>query len=139
MKKIEYIILFMLLVKTIPSYAQLQQYIADSDLQTMNSVKYQGKMYLYYNIFAYDGTESLPPMPFQGGRIRDGKYKASATAMNNYIEEFKKNSGQAYTFVRFFQNPQIPGQPGIVFANNKADTIFVNATGVKEFFSVEYL
>ena len=56
----------MLLVKTIPSYAQLQQYIADSDLQTMNSVKYQGKMYLYYNIFAYDGTESLPPMPFQG-------------------------------------------------------------------------
>ena len=139
MKKIEYIILFMLLVKTISSYAQLQQYIADSDLQTMNSVKYQGKMYLYYNIFAYNGTESLPPMPFQGGRIRDGKYKASATAMNNYIEEFKKNSGQAYTFVRFFQNPQIPGQPGIVFANNKADTIFVNATGVKEFFSVEYL
>ena len=91
MKKIEYIILFMLLVKTISSYAQLQQYIADSDLQTMNSVKYQGKMYLYYNIFAYNGTESLPPMPFQGGRIRDGKYKASATAMNNYIEEFKKN------------------------------------------------
>ena len=139
MKKIRHIILFMLLVNTIPSYAQLQQYIADSDLQTMNGVKYQGKTYLYYNLFVYDGTESMPPMPFQGGRIRDGKYKASATAMNNYIEEFKKNSGQTYTFVRFYQNPQTPGLAGIVFASNKADTIFVNTTGVKEFFSVEYL
>ena len=137
MKRIKFIVQLLLLAIALPSYSQLSQKIEEVNMSSAH--KYQGKKYLYYNFFTYDGTQSLPPMPFQGDRIRDGKYKASATAMNNYIEEFKKNSGRTYTFVKFFPDPQYAGLTGAVFASETGDTVYVGYQGINEFLSVEYL
>lgn len=137
MKRIKFNILLLLLAIALPGYSQLSQKIEDVNMSSAH--KYQGKKFLYYNLLSYDGTQSLPPMPFQGDRIRDGKYKASATAMNNYIEEFKKNCGKSYTFVRFFPDPQYVGLTGAVFAGETGDTVYVAYKGISEFFSVELL
>ena len=137
MKRIKFIVQLLLLAIALPGYSQLSQKIEEVNMSSAH--KYQGKKYLYYNFFTYDGTESLPPMPFQGGRIRDGKYKASATAMNNYIEEFKKNSGKSYTFVNFFPDPQYAGLIGALFASETGDTVYVAYKGINEFLSIEYL
>ena len=139
MKRFQPVILLLLFSITVPVYSQLSQYIDGTDIMSMSNVaKYQGKKFLYYNLFSYDGAQSLPPMPFQSDRIRDGKYKASATAMNNYIEEFKKNNGKVFSFVKFFKNPQ-QGLGGVVFASETGDTVFVDSRGVNEFFSSDYL
>lgn len=137
MKRIKFIVQLLLFAIALPGYSQLSQKIEDVNMSSTH--KYQGKKYLYYNLLSYDGTQSLPPMPFQGDRIRDGKYRASATAMNNYIEEFKKNSGKSYTFVKFFPDPQYAGLTGAVFASETGDTVYVAYKGISEFFSVELL
>ena len=136
MKRLTFIAIACLLF-TISSYSQTSQSIDDVLLYQMNDKDYKDKVFIYYNLLSYDGVQYFPPFPFNNGRVRDGKYKASATAMSNYIEEFKNNSGKKYKCVKFAKDAQ--GMPGVVFANENKDTLFVSGITVKEFFSAELL
>ena len=64
-----------------------------------NKDSYIGKEFRYYNVYKY--TMDNAPYPWQNGRVRDGKYRASNTAFNNYIKELQNRSGEKFKLVGF--------------------------------------
>lgn len=96
-----------------------------TDLYSMNAAKYSGVKFQYHNLFAYNPANPLlmPPFPYVGGRVRDGKYKASQTALDNYIKEFApKYNGKLFTVVKFEQNAT--GMPALIIACENGDTLY---------------
>lgn len=120
------------------SYAKPIIQIESSDLFNKNVKKYRGKTFIYYDL-AYTKDFS-PPFPYQGGRIKSGKYKSSETAMNNYIKSLASYREKRFTFIDSAFDET--GNIGILMANEK-DTLFFEAKGIdgrfvsEEFFNNE--
>ena len=91
--------------------------IETTDLYSLNSAKYIGINFLYHNLIRYNPSNytQQPPFPYVDGRVRDGKYKASQTAMDNYIKDFTaKYNDKIFKVVKFVQSDV--GFPAVVFA-----------------------
>lgn len=99
-----------------------------------NKESYIGQKFTYYNVFTYD--ENNAPYPWQDGRVRNGKYKASKAAFNNYVQELRSRSGEQFTLVKF-----VPGkslyQP--LFVNENNDTIIFTEMSLGSIVNAEML
>ena len=100
--------------------------------------KWQGRSFIYHNMVQYDDKTFPVPYPWQDGRIRYGKYKASPTALSNYINDFKKFNGKKFTFVKYLSSD---GVLGVIFAAENGDSIFYTslATISAEFLSEDFV
>jgi len=74
-------------------------FVNQMDLMMGNSAPYEGKSFIYLNRVKYDGNMVMPPFPFESGRLRSGKYKASQSAMEEYIGSLKQLKGNVMKFV----------------------------------------
>lgn len=93
---------------------------------------YLGQEFTYYNIFTYN--EQTAPYPWQNGRVRNGKYKASTTALNNYLEELRNRSGEKITLVKFVNEYGAP-----LFVRENGDTILYTSCSNAELLRTEYV
>ncbi len=112
------------------------------DLYSMNAAKYMGIKFIYNNLINYNPANApmQPPFPYSDGRVRDGKYKASQTAMDNYMKEFApKYNGKIFTIVKFVQGEM--GLPAMVIACENGDTLYYASASVAsgEFISKDFL
>lgn len=102
--------------------------IESTDLFSMNVAKYMGVKFMYHNLYKYNPANAslLPPFPYADGRVRDGKFRASQTAMDNYIRDFApKYNGKIFTVVKFEQTTT--GMPAVVLACENGDTLYYSA------------
>lgn len=98
------------------------------DVYSMDATKYTGVKFIYNNLYTYNPEAPLltPPFPYADGRVRDGKYKASQTAMDKYLKDFaKKYNGKIFSVVKFEQTTT--GMPAVVFACENGDTLYYSA------------
>ena len=113
-------------------------YIRSKDVYDRNIDKYMGIKYLFYNILVYDNESYIPPYPYYGGRVRNGKFKASQTAMDNYLQNLSNYSGKVFTPVGLANEED--DMPGIIMACENGDTLLFNANIVDgQFINEEYL
>ena len=82
--------------------------------------RYKGVRFLYYNILQYDGIRYQPPFPYVDGRVRNGKYKASSSAMENYVKSLDKYNGKAFSILKLDDSNGVPSL--IMICENK-DTL----------------
>lgn len=116
-----------------------------TDIYNMNAPKYSGIQFIYHNIIPYNPQNAItvPPYPYIDGRVRDGKYKASLTAMDKYLNEIvSKYSGKTFTLVKF--ELQENGMPALIMACENGDTLYYASTYIasaefinKSFFEAE--
>ena len=100
--------------------------------------KYAGLKFIYHNAVPYDGNMYKPPFPFKDGRERSGKYKASQTAMDNYLKSLSKYEGKVFFFVTIAEGEM--NIPNVVMACENGDTLlFSSATIGNEFVSKNYI
>ena len=139
---IKAIILFALLT-AVGGFAQLPNEgpIKTFDISALmqgNIEQYKGLKFIYYNVIQYDGNVYKPPFPYSEGRERSGKYKASQTAMDNYLKSLSKYNGKAFSVVSV-----VPGEmniPQVVLACENGDTLIFQSTFIiSEFVSKKYI
>lgn len=100
--------------------------------------KYAGEKFVYHNVLPYDGNMYNPPFPFSDGRERSGKYKASQTAMDNYLKSLSKYEGKLFSFVTTVNGEM--NIPKVVMACENGDTLlFASGAIGSEFISKKYL
>lgn len=95
--------------------------------------KFVGMQVVYYNVVDY--TKDNAPFPYVDGRLRDGKYKSSATAFDEYKQQLKAMSGTQFTVVDFkavgehvpgFLMKDIEGATYYFHGNQNIDVEFVS-------------
>lgn len=100
--------------------------------------QYKGLKFIYHNVNQYDGNMYKPPFPFSDGRERSGKFKASQTAMDNYLKSLSKYNGKTFSFVTVV--PDEMNMPQLVLACENGDTLIFPSTSIaNEFISKQYI
>ena len=84
--------------------------------------QYVGKQYVYTDVIKQFKQPYFPPFPYRDGRVRDGKYKASETAMDNYLKTLQSYFGKKFTVVRFERGEF--NIPSPIMACENGDTLF---------------
>ena len=129
------VFVFAILMGIVASFAQAPNApiarIEVADVYTSNTSKYIGLKFIYHNLVKYNPANPAmePPYPYVDGRVRNGKYKASQTAMDNYLNDVsKKYNGKIFTVVKFLQTDM--GLPAVIFACENGDTLYYSALSV---------
>ena len=98
---------------------------------------YIGKEYVYTDVIKQFKQPFFPPFPYSEGRIRDGKYKASETALEKYVQGLRNYFGKKFTVVRFEVGEF--NLPGAVMACENGDTLFFQGNIIDmQFVDAEY-
>lgn len=84
--------------------------------------QYVGKQYVYTDVIKQFKQPYFPPFPYRDDRVRDGKYKASETAMDNYLKTLQSYFGKKFTVVRFERGEF--NIPSPIMACENGDTLF---------------
>ena len=105
------------------------KYIRSSDIYDGDIDKYQGINFLFYNVLKYDGDSYEPPFPYSDGRVRSGKYKASQSALENYLQNLSNYNGKKFKVVELANADK--DMPGVIMACENGDTLLFNANVVE--------
>lgn len=118
-------LIFLFATAVFAQHSTVVNYIESTDVFDRDVDKYKGKSFLFYNILQYDSDNYEPPYPYSDGRVRNGKYKASQTAMDNYIKSLSKYNGKRFSLVELANEEE--DMPGLVMACENGDTLLFNA------------
>ena len=135
------VFLFAILMGAVVGVAQETTTLKGLDMAALmqgDFAKYSGIKFIYHNGIPYDGNMYKPPFPFSDGRERSGKYKASQTAMDNYLKSLSKYEGKIFSFVTTINGEM--NIPNVVMACENGDTLlFSSATIGNDFISKNYI
>lgn len=102
-----------------------------------------GDTYTYYNIINYDDMYlRFTPYPWQDGRVRYGKYKSSAKALDDYMNSLRAMTGKKFKLEKMVKDvdfgKDIYPPSGVILTDEKGDSIFYS-TSTYYSFAVEFV
>lgn len=112
------------------------KYLDSASIYKQDIEKYKGVQYLFHSFIKYDNEAYPPPFPYKDGRVRDGKYKASETALDAYIKGLSKYNNKSFTLAHVDYSAN--NVKGIVMACENGDSLYVGISTIRQFINKEY-
>lgn len=130
------LILFFVSVINAQSIPDDIKYLDSASIYKQDIEKYKGVQYLFHSFIKYDNEAYPPPFPYKDGRVRDGKYKASETALDAYIKGLSKYNNKSFTLAHVDYSAN--NVKGIVMACENGDSLYVGISTIRQFINKEY-
>ena len=112
------------------------KYLDSASIYMQDIEKYKGVRYLFHSFIKYDNETYPPPFPYKKGRVRDGKFKASETALNEYIKKLSKYNNKSFTLAHVDYSTN--NVKGIVMACENGDSLYFGISTIRQFINKEY-
>lgn len=130
------LILFAVSVTYAKSFSDDVKYLDSASICGFDTAKYNGVQFVFHSFIKYDGKIFSPPFPYKDGRARDGRFKASETAMNNYIEHLSDYNGKSFTLAKIvFTTEKVNG---IVMVCENGDSLYFNMNIIRLFINKDF-